>query len=232
MLTSIDGKVTGEFLNRTECEEATEIYYEINRKLKEKGSGGFICGRVTMESSFTGGWYPDLSKYEPTERMGNYYMNCRFDDLSEAGYYAIAFDPKGKLGWKSNIIEDSDPGYGGARIIEVLTERVDPRYLTYLQETEIPYILAGEKEIDVPFALDILCRYLRPEFYVLEGGSIINGYFLRADCVDELSLVTAPIVAGKDSKPLFDNGDIKNFELTSAENIDGTLVLSYERKKV
>ena len=31
MVTSIDGKVTGDFLYRPECEKATDIYYEINR---------------------------------------------------------------------------------------------------------------------------------------------------------------------------------------------------------
>ena len=80
MVTSIDGKVTGEFLNRPECGAATEIYYEMNREYKEQGSGGFICGRVTMEGSFTGGWYPDLSEYKPVARECGHYMNCWFDD--------------------------------------------------------------------------------------------------------------------------------------------------------
>ena len=81
MVTSIDGKVIGEFLSRPECESATEIYYEMNREYKAQGSGGFICGRVTMEGSFTGGWYPDLSKYKPVEKCLGHYMNCWFDDL-------------------------------------------------------------------------------------------------------------------------------------------------------
>lgn len=54
MVTSIDGKVTGDFLATPECAEATEIYYQINRETK---ADGFICGRITMEGSFTGGWY-------------------------------------------------------------------------------------------------------------------------------------------------------------------------------
>lgn len=60
MMTSIDGKVTGSFLTEPECEAATDIYYQINRDYK---AGAFACGRVTMEGSFTGGWYPDLSRY-------------------------------------------------------------------------------------------------------------------------------------------------------------------------
>ena len=83
MVTSIDGKVTGEFLSRPECESATEIYYEMNREYKAQGSGGFICGRVTMEGSFTGGWYPDLSEYKPVARECGHYMNCWFDEALE-----------------------------------------------------------------------------------------------------------------------------------------------------
>ncbi len=80
-------------------------------------------------------------------------MDCMFDDMT--GFYAVAFDPKGKLGWKSNKIidPDGDLGYDGAQIIEVLTEQVDERYLGYLESMEIPYIFAGETEIDVNFAL-------------------------------------------------------------------------------
>lgn len=231
MVTSIDGKITGEFLSRPECEAATDIYYEMNREYKAQGSGGFICGRVTMEGSFTGGWYPDLSEYKPVARECGHYMNCWFDDVADAKYFAIAFDPKGKLGWKSNIIEDSDPGYGGAMIIEVLTEQVDPRYLAYLEEKEISYFFAGETEIDVPLALKILRDHLSPEFYVLEGGSIINGHFLRADCVDEISLVQSPITADKDSKSLFMDGDVFDFELTEADQKNGALVMRYTRPR-
>ena len=99
MVMSIDGKVTGDYLFRPECEKATEIYYEINRKYK---ANGFICGRVTMEGSFTNGWYPDLTKYAATEKKDH-----TVRDLS--GFYAVAFDPSGKLGWKSDRIVDEDP---------------------------------------------------------------------------------------------------------------------------
>ena len=61
MTTSIDGKVTGNFLFREECIPATEEYYRLNREIPAQG---FAWGRVTMEESFTGGWYPELSNYE------------------------------------------------------------------------------------------------------------------------------------------------------------------------
>ena len=227
MVTSIDGKVTGDFLFRGECAKATEIYYHINRKLK---CDGFICGRVTMEGSFTGGYYPDLTEYAPVNHDHGFKMDFMLDDMS--GFYAVAFDPKGKLGWKSNKIvdPDGDEGYDGAQIIEVLTEQVGERYLGYLEAMEIPYIFAGETEIDVELALFKLKNIIGCEKLLLEGGSIINGAFQRADVIDELSLVVAPVVADKNDKPLFMDGMISDFELVSAESVNGCVVMNYRRK--
>ena len=223
MVTSIDGKVTGDFLFQDECAEATDIYYRINR---ERKADGFICGRVTMEESFTGGFYPDLSQYEPVDIRSDFLV----DDLS--GSYAVAFDTHGKLGWSSNRIidPDGDPGYDGTRIVEVLSEDVDARYLGYLETMEIPYLFAGKTSIDVELALFKLRNIVGCDTLLLEGGSILNGAFERAGAVDELSLVVAPVIAGKDSKPLFADADIASFELVSAENENGNLVLGYKRK--
>ena len=224
MVTSIDGKVTGEFLSRYECEKATDIYYELNREYNKNGANGFICGRVTMESSFTGGWYPDLTRYEPVENKDDYIP----DNLS--GFYAVSFDPKGKLGWKGNKIIDEDPGYGDAQIIEVLTEQVDGRYLAYLQSMYIPYIFAGETEIDVKIALEKLKTLMDINCLLLEGGSIVNGYFQRVDVIDEISLVVAPIVSDAEDKPLFMDSTLSEFKLKEIKQYDDVVWMNYIRK--
>ena len=230
MVTSIDGKVTGDFLYKPECEKATEIYYEINRKYNKNGANGFICGRVTMESSFTNGWYPDLSKYKPLNHGLDFMMDYILDKDKMSGFYAVAFDPKGKLGWKTNKIVDDDPGYNNAQIIEVLTEQADERYLSYLEEMEIPYIFAGESEIDLEFALYKLKNIIGIKKLLLEGGSIVNGYFQRANMIDELSLVVAPIIAEKDDKPLFMDSKISDFKLYEIKQFDDVAYMNYKRK--
>lgn len=229
MVTSLDGKVTGNFLSAPACESACEIYYDINRSLQ---ADGFICGRVTMEGSFTGGYYPDLSQFAPVHYGVGFKMDYMLDEEDMSGFYAVAFDPKGKLGWKSNKIidPDGDPGYDNAQIIEVLTEQVDKRYLGYLESMGIPYIFAGKTEIDVVLALFKLKNIVGCETLLLEGGSIVNGYFQRADVIDLLSLVVAPVVADKNDKPLFTDSTIAAFELIKAENRNGNLVLNYKRK--
>ncbi|MBQ8827555.1 MAG: dihydrofolate reductase family protein, partial [Clostridia bacterium] len=191
MLMSIDGKVTGDFLYKPECEYATEKYYKINRNYK---ADAFACGRVTMERSFTNGWYPDLSEYEASEVTKEDYIT---DEL--CGFYAVAFDRRGRLGWKINCIEDDDPGYGGAQIIEVLCENnTDVRYLKYLREKKISYIFAGKDKMEITAALAKLKNIFGIETLLLEGGSIINGAFQQEGAIDELSLVTVPVVAASD----------------------------------
>ena len=219
MVTSIDGKVTGDFLSHPGCEKATEIYYQIHRDAK---ADGFICGRITMESSFTKGWYPDLSDYAPIVSKEDFVPAC----LSP--FYAVAFDPKGRLGWQAPYISDEDPGYDNARVVEVLTTQADGRYLAYLRKLNIPYIFAGEDSIHVPVALEKLHRLFGAAHLLLEGGSIVNGSFLRAGMVDALSLVVAPIVADQEALPLFDQACLQDFRLERGEIQDQVWVVRYQ----
>ena len=224
MTTSIDGKVTGEFLSDAASGQAIETYYERNRNF---ASNGFICGRITMESSFTGGWYPDLSQYREVEGKSDFLVDDR------SGFYAVAFDTKGRLGWQSNTIidPDGDPGYDGAQIIEVLSEQADGRYLGYLQAMKISYIFAGAEKIDVALALKKLKELFDCETLLLEGGSILNGAFQRAGVIDELSLVVASVVADREDKPLFTDATMEGYHLVEMKQKYGTLWLNYKKNE-
>ena len=221
MTVSLDGKVTGEHLVRSNHSPASEVYYEINRNYK---ADAYACGRVTMEGSFTGGWYPDLSEFEPAYSPMDYLV----DEVT--GFYAVAFDPHGRLGWKSNrIIDvDEDPGYDKAQVIEVLTHDIDLRYLTYLQSMGIPYIFAGDTEINMGEALFKLKAYFGIKTLLLEGGSILNGAFQRAGVIDELSLVVDPVIGGE-GKPLCMDSKVEEYRLFDLKNHDGILWLNYKK---
>ena len=58
MVTSLDGKVTGPFLEEAACAEATELYYEINRGFK---ADGFACGSVINGAFQRAGVIDELS---------------------------------------------------------------------------------------------------------------------------------------------------------------------------
>jgi len=221
MMTSLDGKVTGEFLGSEKGLQVCESYYEVNRMLK---GDAFACGRITMESSFTNGFKPDLSPFSGKDIPTEDYIAMTHD------YYAVSFDRLGKVGWTDSLIHDEDEGYDNCHIIEVLTEDTPKEMLAYYRSIGASYIFAGKDDIDLKTALCKLYSLFGIKKLLLEGGSIINGAFQREGLIDSLSLVVAPIVADKDDKPLFMDSAMSEFRLIGAVSMDdGSVWLRYTR---
>lgn len=222
MVTSVDGKVTGDYLTRPEAENATAVYYALNRDYR---ADAFACGRVTMEGSFTGGFQPDLTPFAGVAVPREDYVAD-----PDARFFAVSFDRRGRLGWTGPCIVDEDPGYGGAHIVEVLCEDVADGYLAYLKSIGVSYVFGGEHDLDLEMVLFKLRALFGIETLLLEGGSEINGAFQRAGLIDELSLVVAPVVAAAEDKPLFMNSHIADFTLSECKAYDGGVVwLKYTR---
>ena len=115
--------------------------------------------------------------------------------------YGIALDAQGKIAWGRSDI-------GGDPIVAVLTERVSDAHLAGLRRDGVSYIFAGERELDLGLALEILNRELGLERLLLEGGGGSNGAFLRAGLIDEVSLAVCPAIDGARGAPsVFDSGD-------------------------
>ncbi len=223
MVTSIDGKVTGEFLSRQECEKPTEIYYEVNRNYK---ADGFICGRETMQESFAGKEDTPLYKYKNVEVPSSDFIGDK-----NAKFFAVSFDRHGHIGWKSNYIKDEDSGYDNAHIIEVVEgDAVSAISLAYFRDIGISYIGADTEGENIPLALQKLKENFGINKLLLEGGSAINASFLRAGVVDELSLVVAPVIANKADKLLFEYSSITDFKLKEIKQYDDVVWMNYIRK--
>lgn len=224
MLMSIDGKVTGDFLYKTGAEKATEEYYRINREYK---ADAFACGSVTMEGSFTSHHKPDLSAFKGASIPRTDYIAD-----TTAGYYAVCYDRTGRVGWTQSRIYDEDEGYNNCHIIEVLCEKASDEYLAYLQSIGISYIFAGKEEMDVSLSLEKLYSIFGIKKLMLEGGSIINGAFQREGLVDELSLVQVPLIADKESKPLFYESTMEVYQLANKESFeDGSQWLNFKKQE-
>jgi len=225
MLTTIDGKITGSFLSESIVQELCDEYYRINREYK---ADAFVCGRITMEGSFTGGKLVDLSKYIGT--------NLPFSDYiaKKSSYYAVSIDPHGKLCWYGSDIKDEDPGYNNAHVIEVLTESVKKEYLAYLQDKEISYIFCGKEKIDVNLLNEKLYSIFGIKRLMLEGGGLTDSLFYNENCIDELSLVQVPIV-DTDNKGLdlftSKTNNLQNFKLKNIKKlINSGIWLNYIKK--
>ena len=106
-------------------------------------------------------------------------------------------------------------------------------HLAGLRQDGVSYIFAGERELDLGLALEILNRELGIERLLLEGGGGSNGAFLRAGLIDEISLAICPAVDGAKGAPsIFDSGDrdagvsapVTSMTLASSEVLDGGAV--------
>jgi riboflavin biosynthesis pyrimidine reductase len=155
-------------------------------------SQAWMVGRVTMEKDFTEWKKPD------TVKANGPIVREPFVGDMKATSFAIAVDPKGKLGWDENEID-------GDHIIEILTESVSDGYLQYLQNMNISYLFAGKDVLDFTIALNQLYDLFKIRTLMLEGGGNINGSLLNEGLIDELSLLILPIVDGTpDSATTFD----------------------------
>jgi riboflavin biosynthesis pyrimidine reductase len=193
MGSTIDGRIIAENWG-SNYEKFGAIYEECHKSFK---SEAWMVGRVTMEKNFTEGRKPNLSKPEkPIERSA-------FVADRNASSFAIAVDPKGKLGWDKNEID-------GDHIIEVLTEAVSDGYLHYLQSNRISYIFGGKDAIDFNDALEQLHQLFGIKTLMLEGGGHINGSLLNVGLIDELSLLLLPLADGTPNTPTtFEVKDVK-----------------------
>ncbi|HEY0093808.1 MAG TPA: dihydrofolate reductase family protein, partial [Archangium sp.] len=177
MVPSIDGRIVtqGWDLPRSALAE-----YE--RTAGTFGADAWIIGRVSMEPYAGKARVPKRKARQPIPRTD-------FLAKPDAGSYAIALDPSGKLTWKSGSIDEE-------HVITVLTEQVSDDYLAFLQARGVSYLFGGKTELNLARVLQKLRKDFGIKKLLLEGGGKINGSFLAAGLIDELSVLLAPVADG------------------------------------
>jgi riboflavin biosynthesis pyrimidine reductase len=86
---------------------------------------------------------------------------------------------------------------GGDHLICVVSEQVATDYLEMLRKEGISYIVAGRTSVDLVQAVESLAQHFGIRTLLLEGGGHINGGFLQAGLVDEVSLLLLPGIDGR-----------------------------------
>jgi riboflavin biosynthesis pyrimidine reductase len=209
MLPSIDGRIV---IRDWNVKNATREY---ERTAATLGGDAWIIGRISMEPYAGKARVPVRREQEPIARED-------FIAEHDADSYAIAIDPSGKLTWRAADID-------GEHVITILTEAVSDDYLAFLQAKGVSYLFGGKARIDLAKVL----RKLRARFGIkrllLEGGGKINGSFLAADLIDELSVLIGPVADGSVGTPtLFDvegrPAPPRNLKLLSMEKRAGGIV--------
>ncbi len=189
VFSSVDGKITtAPNRNVSEWTKAGidgEAHDITYRLYDELDCDGLVSGSETL-IVFGNHWVePDTPLYEPKKSKAY-----------------IVFDGRGRINW-----------YQTEGVLVVTKEDVSPQYIQQLEDKGISYVLAGGGEhIDLALSLEKLYE-LGFRTIGLSGGGGINGAFLRAGLIDEMSIVMAPLVIGGTNTPsLFDCGDLQSLD--------------------
>ena len=222
MMTSLDGKIMGNYMDAPESGPAGDAFYEIafgkNRTYQHQG---WLSGRVTTDDNFTLYKAPVLDEKSPPVPEGDFV--AKTTDL-----YYVSIDPSGRLGWESATLTYQTTT---AHVLEVLTGRASNAYKAFLHGLGISYIIAGEESLDIALALQKLKDLFGIELLMLGGGGVLNWSFIQAGMCDEVSLVIAPCADGSTkTQTVFQVKDGLStdtpvgFTLKSAEALDGSAV--------
>ncbi len=222
MMTSLDGKIMGNYMEAPESEPAGDAFYNIAfGKKPEYHHQGWLSGRVTTDDNFTLYRKPALDEGAELVPEGDFVAE-------KAAMYYVSIDPSGKLGWESKTLTYVDTT---AHVLEVLTEKASNAYKAFLRRLGISYIIAGTETLDLGIALSKLKKLFGIETLMLGGGGVLNWSFIQAGMCDEVSVVIAPCADGStETQTLFQVKDGLStdtpvgFTLKSAKTLSGSAV--------
>lgn len=176
MVASIDGRIDCSMVDKISGEE----YYTA---LEQLDCPTLLEGRVTMEH-YNAAKGPFVPKDNTPVGETSVYV------AEESDAYMVSVDTTGHLCWNSNRIDD-------VPLICIVSEKASREYLEMLQKQGISWIAAGKDSIDLGKAMEILHERFHVERLALLGGGHINGGFLQAGLIDEVSLLIAPGIDGR-----------------------------------
>jgi len=210
MVPSVDGRIV-----TAAWKLSPRVLSEYERTARALDADAWMIGRVSMEP------YAGKARI-PARKTRQAIPRTDFIARRDAESYAIALDPSGKLAWESSSIDEE-------HVITVLTEAVPDAYLAFLRSKGVSYLFGGRRDVKLERVLAKLRSEFGIERLLLEGGGKINGSFLAADLVDELSVLVAPIADGSIGTPsLFDvsagAGAVRRLKLVSFERRAGDLL--------
>jgi riboflavin biosynthesis pyrimidine reductase len=195
MLSPLDGRLLvdswapeGSPLRQSVLDEYQKLHEAFN-------ADAWLVGTTTMEDFATGkkaagGGAPSQAAERPWHVAD-----------PQARKFAIGIDRHGRLHWDSNIAD-------GGHVVVVLGRSVPDSHLAELVAAGVSYLVMPDDEIDIVGMLEALGERLGIKTVLLEGGAKVNGAFLKAGAVDEVSLLVCPAIDGASGQPaIFETGE-------------------------
>mgnify|MGYP002644712909 FL=1 len=206
MMASVDGRID---CDMTEKISGNEYYAALD--LLECPSQ--LSGKVTARMHYARSGHFDAHE----QCVGR----TIFYKAREAEGYAIVTDSSGTLLYDGNRLD-------GKPLHVVTSEQGAADYLQWLEDKGISYIATGTGRTDLVKAMDILAREFGVKRLAVCGGGHINGAFLEAGLLDEVSLQIAAGIDGRQGMPAVFDGITDNnhppvpLRLQSVRRMEGT----------
>ena len=112
----------------------------------------------------------------------------------------VVVDGRGRMEWTRT-------GDDETALLLLVCRSTPPGYLARLRELGVGWLVCGERRVELGTALRRLGAELGVRCVRADGGGGINGALVRAGLVDELHVVTMPILVGGAGTPTFLDGD-------------------------
>ncbi len=178
MCTSVDGRIMGARWGKWPGRTAGNLF---ETTAASYGIGAWIVGTTTMKEFCA----KPFKLPKPKGKI------VRKDFIGKPGAkkLAIGADRKGVTHWKSNEVD-------GDHVVLLVTQRVSDAYLAHLQAAGVSYFFCGKTDIDLPLAMDKLARAFKLKKAMVQGGGAMNGSFLHAGLLDEISHILCPVADG------------------------------------
>jgi len=214
MMASVDGRID---CDMTELLGA-DYYYEA---LAELQCSAWLEGRASMQKHHATAEPFVCEDKTPAGQPCNH--------IAVVGdRYCIAVDTHGKLRWPENTID-------GAPMVVLTCEDVPQVYLDVLTSQGISWICVGKNgQLDLAAAMQVLHDEFGVQRLSVVGGGRINGGFLNAGLIDEVSVMYGAGIDGRDGQPtVFDGCDANRLVVKLAfKNVkvykDGTVWIRYD----
>ncbi len=209
MMMSLDGRIDCSMTEKI----GTDDYYEALDSLECDST---LEGRTTVKMH-----YAQAEDFTPNDIPVE---KERFYKAKNGGYQ-IFVDTKGTLTYPANPSENR---------LCLLSGQASSAYLKYLESIDYSYIVCGKERIDLERAVEILAEKFGVKRLAVVGGGRINGAFLSANLLDEISVMIAPGIDGRTGEPnLFDglsnSASPVQLKLTSCRQMkQGTIWAKYK----
>ena len=213
MMSLLDGRIDCDV---TEQIEGGDEYYEALDLLDCPST---LMGRVTMQMHYA---LPEPFAAKDKSSIGDEQYHAAI----EAKGYIVAIDTMGKLRWPQNQFD-------GMPLLVITSEDCPKEYHDTLTRLHISWVATGKDGIDLPRAMEILCEEFGVRRLSVTGGGNINGAFLKAGLLDEVSMMWCPGIDGrKGMAAAFDGLDADiaptKLQLMSVERMGETIWAKYK----